>query len=115
MPQYRPLSLAPGKFHWAICDCCEGSGSSDHPAFSNGITSSEWQEWDEDEREGYLRGRYDVPCAECGGSGKVQIPIISALSFAEKRALVEARRREEMLAEMAAERRAEMRHCGYEC
>lgn len=57
---------------WAICHRCNGNGTHDHPAFSNGITSSEWEyDWDEEEREHYLRGAYDVSCEECHGSGKV--------------------------------------------
>jgi excinuclease UvrABC ATPase subunit len=57
---------------WTICHRCDGNGTHDHPAFSNGITSSEWeQDWDEEEREHYLRGAYDVQCEKCHGSGKV--------------------------------------------
>lgn len=32
------------KYQWAICECCEGEGRVENPAFSNGITSSEWAE-----------------------------------------------------------------------
>ncbi len=59
----------PGR--WAICPNCNGNGQHDHPAFSNGITSSEWAEWDDDDREHYMNGRYDVQCQDCEGSGKV--------------------------------------------
>jgi hypothetical protein len=59
---------------WAICDDCQGNGKCDHPAFSNGITSSEWEnEWDDDERDHYLSGRYDVACQPCKGTGKVLV------------------------------------------
>lgn len=116
----RPDPLAkfirPGTFRWAICDCCEGSGTRDNPAFSNGITSSEWHdEWDDDDRQAYLSGRYDVPCGDCAGSGKVRQIIVACLTWAERRELVEERRRDRARAEMAAEYRAEQRHCGYEC
>lgn len=104
----------PGTYRWAICDCCEGSGTRDNPAFSNGITSSEWHdEWDADDRESYLAGAYDVPCTDCAGSGKVKTPIVGNLTWAERRQLVEERRQERYAAESAAERRAEARHCGY--
>ena len=67
---------------WQICDCCRGEGRVDHPAFANGITSSEWQEmahdWDNEgemnAQQRYMRGDYDVPCVECGGRGSVKVP-----------------------------------------
>lgn len=67
---------------WVICERCRGNGKHDHPAFANGITSDEWNgpDWDDDSREGYLEGRYDVRCEECSGSGKVQEPDLRALS-----------------------------------
>ena len=87
-------TLARSQYEWIICERCRGHGMVDHPAFSNGITSSEWaDEWDEDSREAYLAGVYDVPCKACEG-GRVRQPIIAALSFAQKRELVLARREE---------------------
>lgn len=80
------------KFTWKICERCDGNGKHDHPAFSNGITSSEWAEWDDDDRSAYMGGVYDVPCSECGGRGSVKVHNIAALTFAEKRVLVEQRR-----------------------
>lgn len=53
--------------HAEVCSRCNGKGKHDHPAFANGITGSEWSEWDQDEREGYMSGRYDVTCEECNG------------------------------------------------
>lgn len=51
-----------------VCGRCDGRGKHDHPAFSNGITAEEWdRDWDEDSREEYVNGRYDVPCEVCGG------------------------------------------------
>lgn len=98
---------------WAICSCCNGNGRVEHPAFSNGFTSSEWAELDFDEREHYLAGRYDVGCVECGGSGKVRIPDVERMTYAQKR-VAAAQRREDRLdaiyaRESAAERAAEMR------
>ncbi|QWA09825.1 hypothetical protein GTU79_21325 [Sodalis ligni] len=87
------------KFKWVICECCEGSGKVDNPAFSNGITSSEWAEWGEEDHLNYIGGFYDVCCPSCRGSGKRQVPIVSALSFAEKRELVQQRRDNRELAE----------------
>jgi hypothetical protein len=54
---------------YVVCSQCEGRGTHDHPAFSNGITSDEWHgpDWDDESRESYLRGDYDVPCTTCDG------------------------------------------------
>ena len=59
-----------------ICPRCDGYGHHDHPAFSNGITASEWNsdDWDDDSRADYLRGRFDVRCDECGGNNVVDVP-----------------------------------------
>ena len=57
----------PAKYE--VCGLCGGKGTHVNPSIdSDGITSDEWAEWDEDAREGYLSGRYDVPCARCGGN-----------------------------------------------
>src|ERR1700756_1678658 len=87
------------KTMWVICSCCEGEGKVDNPAFGNGFTGSEWAEMDYDEREDYLEGCYDVLCRECGGSGKVQVPNVAALSFAEKRELGKERKEQRERAE----------------
>jgi RecJ-like exonuclease len=98
---------------WVICEHCEGNGKVENPAFSNGFTSSEWADMDQDAQDGYMRGDYDVRCNPCGGSGKVQVPDVSRMTFGQKRAYVlELREREEEAAdlrdmhrEMEAERR----------
>ena len=57
---------------WEICGKCRGDGTQD--CFPGGITSSEWHyEWDQDEKEAYLNGHYDMPCSGCEGTGKVAI------------------------------------------
>lgn len=58
---------------WAICDECRGEGKHSHAVDGNGITSSEWDEWDVEERETYMRGGYDRTCEVCRGAGKVQV------------------------------------------
>ena len=36
---------------WEICECCNGNGHMENPAFSDGISGEEWvNEWEEDER-----------------------------------------------------------------
>jgi hypothetical protein len=101
------------KFKWEICGCCRGGGGVDHPAFSNGITSSEWAEMSHDEQDSYMRGDYDVQCDPCEGSGKIKVGDVSLMTFAEKRVMVryrqvqrvEAEIERQFAAEIAAERR----------
>jgi hypothetical protein len=57
--------------HWKICSCCKGYGTTDNPAFSNGITASEADELGEDFMDSYMSGEMDVACKCCNGSGKV--------------------------------------------
>ena len=53
---------------YEVCGDCRGTGTHVHPAIDgNGITSSEWAEWDQDDRETYMTGGYDVTCTGCGG------------------------------------------------
>lgn len=59
-----------------ICGRCDGNGSHVHEALSV-MTASDWDDWDMDEREGYFKGEYDVPCERCSGSGIVQVPDFS--------------------------------------
>ena len=74
----------PTKF--AICDECEGKGKHSHAIDGNGITASEWEEWDSDEKEFYLHGDYDRPCSPCKGSGKVKVVDEDSLSEKELKA-----------------------------
>ena len=56
---------------WEICRTCDGEGTMVNPAIDgNGITASEWAEWEEEERHMYCSGGYDIRCNECDGSGK---------------------------------------------
>ena len=59
------------KAHAVVCHRCGGEGKHDHPAFSNGITSDEWDQWGEDDRENYRSGAYDVTCTVCNGRNVV--------------------------------------------
>lgn len=59
---------------WQICSRCDGEGHHSNPAIDgNGITQSEWAEWDPEDRHAYMSGRYDVRCNECGGDGKILV------------------------------------------
>jgi hypothetical protein len=55
-----------------VCPTCGGHGTHVNPSIdAGGITSSEWEEWDEEDRDAYMDGRYDVTCYECGGKNVV--------------------------------------------
>lgn len=72
--------VAPAR--WEICSRCSGDGHHSNPAIDgNGITSSEWGEWDPEERDDYMSGRYDVSCEECRSSGKVVV--VDEVAFKE--------------------------------
>ena len=100
---------------WEICERCDGDGTHVNEAIDgNGITAQEWAEnWDDDDREAYLRGEYDVRCTECGGSGKVRVVDLEQIAASSdpdlKRALVEYEEDEQDRASYEAERRAERR------
>lgn len=91
------------KFKFIICRECDGFGKVENPAFSNGFTSSEWAEWEPEERQAYFDGAYDVTCTCCGGSGKEKVPNVAAMTFAEKRVLVVERREARLEAQYARE------------
>lgn len=59
--------LLPGKNE--VCGECQGDGRhTNRNIDGNGITQSEWNEWDYEDRETYMSGGYDVTCTECHGN-----------------------------------------------
>lgn len=56
---------------WEICDYCNGDGG--HSRRFGAYTMDEFEEFDDDFREGYLSGRFDERCEACDGSGKVRV------------------------------------------
>lgn len=92
---------------WEICDNCRGNGTHVNPSIDgHGISTDDecWQ--DDDFREGYFSGRYDVRCDNCNGSGKVQVPDEARCTPEQLEAVHQAwRERAEYEAECAAERR----------
>lgn len=54
---------------YEVCDTCRGTGHHVSPSIdAHGIGAEEWeQDWDEDDREKYRSGFYDVACSECKG------------------------------------------------
>ncbi len=56
----------PMKF--VVCDVCDGKGTHVNPSIdAHGITEDEFSSWDNEEREMYMSGAYDITCATCKG------------------------------------------------
>lgn len=70
-----------------VCLLCDGKGSHVNPSIdSHGISAEEWnRDWDDESRDMYMSGSYDVSCYEC--KGKRVIPTIddSNLNETEKK------------------------------
>lgn len=95
---------------FVVCPRCAGKGTHDHPAFSNGITAEEWnRDWDDESREQYMGGGYDVPCSNCCGQRVVARPDRKRFTKDQKRWL---RQQEQELAQLRADERSERFMCG---
>jgi len=90
----------PSKFE--VCGTCLGAGTHVNPSIdAHGITSEEWEnDWDEESREAYRSGGYDVTCSECNGLRVVPVPD-------ESRATPEAMKAWEEIVKDDAQYRAE--------
>lgn len=93
---------------YEVCGVCNGKGSHVNPSIdSHGISAEEWsEEWDEEEREMYVSGGYDVPCVECEGK-RVVAAIDEERADPEVIKKVEEKIQDKLdyMAEVAAERR----------
>jgi RecB family endonuclease NucS len=99
----------PAKYE--VCSRCEGEGAHTNPNIDgNGITASEWEEdWDEESRENYMNGVYDVTCVECDGRRVVAVLDREA---ADPELVKQYDAYQESLARSRAEERYERRLCG---
>lgn len=70
---------------YIVCPLCYGKGKHVNPSIdSHGITASEWNEWDQEERDLYINGGYDVICYQCNGERVIPEINESLLSNSEK-------------------------------
>jgi RecJ-like exonuclease len=94
-----------------VCHRCDGHGKHTNPAIDgNGITASEWaDEWDEESRENYMSGVYDVTCETCNGLNVVDVIDESRFTEADKVAYEEYLEYQKAEAYYAAECAAEQR------
>ena len=61
-PESIPIKLV-------VCDSCGGVGHYVNPSIdAHGIGADEWNDWDYEDRQAYLDGRYDVTCECCDGN-----------------------------------------------
>lgn len=98
----------PGKYE--VCSRCEGVGRHTNPSIDgNGITSEEWNgpDWDDESREAYMSGGYDVLCETCQGERVVLQPDFALIPSEQQEEIYQQEREEaEYRAMVAAERRA---------
>lgn len=92
--------------HYEVCSRCYGKGRHDHPAFANGITMEEWHgpDWDDESREQYMAGAYDVPCEVCKGARVELVPDEQQTPEVMAALREDAATRREMEAEQRSER-----------
>lgn len=81
---------------WEICSTCRGNGTHvNRNIDGHGIGAEEWEnDWDDDSREAYFRGDYDVACEAKCSDGKVRVVDIDACT-PEQRKAVEAWEKQE--------------------
>lgn len=76
---------------WEVCSRCDGEGHHSNPAIDgHGITMEEWlgPDWDDESRERYMSGGYDIPCTECKGERLVLVVDYSKLTPEEEEAVI---------------------------
>jgi len=95
---------------WVVCPRCDGRGQHSNPAIDgHGIGAEEWNgpDWDDESREAYRRGLWDVSCCRCGGRTTV-LEVDRERCTPEQLKAVEAHELDQ--AEAAAERASEARY-----
>jgi hypothetical protein len=60
-----------------VCDRCRGKGTHTNPNIDgHGISAEEWdRDWDDESREMYMSGGYDVTCEACHGERVVPVVV----------------------------------------
>lgn len=59
-----------------VCPTCDGTGTTWHGrpvSDAVAFTQSEWGELDDDDRHGYMSGRYDGVCPDCNGKNVIEV------------------------------------------
>lgn len=88
--------------HFEVCDRCGGTGHHVNPAIDgHGLGSEDFD--DEDFREAYFGGRYDVTCYECKGERVVAVVNEDRLNPWQQRKLALWERQQDGIAAMRRE------------
>ena len=75
-----------------VCPTCEGKGTTVNPSIDgHGLSSEDMA--DDDFRESYFRGDYDIKCEECAGNKVVETVDYDSLSLKMKDRLDRAEQR----------------------
>ena len=91
---------------YEVCGTCDGRGSHVNPSIdSHGLSREDFDD-DPDFAEDYMSGRYDVPCAECGGKRVAIMLDEDRASEAQRNAVAE------FFQEQAADRQTRRMECG---
>ena len=92
-----------------VCPRCRGRGSHVSPAIDgDGFTGEEWAEMDEDFKESYWNGNFDVVCSVCNGLRITAKIATDRLNAEQWELLYEQERNEADMADMIAAQKAEM-------
>ena len=92
-----------------VCPRCRGRGSHVSPAIDgDGFTGEEWAMMDEDFKESYWNGNFDVICSVCNGLRVTAKIATNQLNAEQWELLHEQERNEADMADMIAAQKAEM-------
>jgi hypothetical protein len=92
-----------------VCPRCRGRGSHINPAIDgDGFTGEEWAMMDEDFKESYWNGNFDVICSVCNGLRVTAKIATDQLNAEQWELLYEQERNEADMADMIAAQKAEM-------
>jgi len=98
-----------------VCPDCDGTGEHLHRGLRVGFTREEFREtFDDDEsREGYFSGRFDVPCETCRGRNVIEVPDVERMTEAQLRAFEAWQGEVDVMRAIDCESRSERRMMGY--
>ena len=92
-----------------VCSRCNGRGRHVNPSIDgDGFTGEEWAEMDEDFKESYWNGHFDVVCSVCNGLRITAKIATDRLNAEQWELLYEQERNEADMADMIATQKAEI-------
>ena len=92
-----------------VCPRCNGRGRHVNPSIDgDGFTGEEWAEMDEDFKESYRNGYFDVICSVCNGLRITAKIATERLNAEQWELLYEQERNDADMADMIATQKAEM-------